>query len=360
MKKQVTYFSLLALVGTAFYVLSSYFDGSQATLEELPWKKAVQIPKGWPKPVYDFEANPLSEEGFQLGRQLFYDPQLSKDNSVSCASCHLSYTGFTHVDHAVSHGINGRKGSRNTLALMNLAWSQHFMWDGGINHIEVQPLAPLESPQEMDMSLAEVVKRISESETYRKRFAKVFGSNKKISGQLVLKALSQYMLSLQSSDSKYDRVIRKEEGYSFTEYEANGYKLFTKHCASCHTEPLFTNGGFANNGLKPDTLYNDGGRIKISGKAEDSLKFKVPTLRNIAVTYPYMHDGRYRNLQMVLFHYSEGIHQTVNLAPQLKKGIKLNENEKRDLIAFLKTLTDTEFLRNPLFAFPRETIRQQR
>lgn len=353
MKNQLSFLSLMAVTIATFLLLTSYFDGSEAKLEEAPWLKAVKTPEGWPKPAYDFKANPITEDGYQLGRRLFYDPSLSKDGTTPCASCHLSYTGFTHVDHNVSHGIYGRKGTRNTLALMNLAWSTSFMWDGGINHIEVQPMAPLESPFEMDNSLAAVVKQLNENESYRAHFKKVYGTSKKITGQQVLKALSQYMLSLQTSNSKYDKVMRKQEGFAFSALEARGYELFKTHCSSCHTEPLFTNGGFANNGLEPDTLYNDGGRIKITRKIADSLKFKVPTLRNIEVTYPYMHDGRYRNLQMVLFHYSDGIHQTINLAPQLKNGIKLNETEKHDLIAFLKTLTDKEFLKNPLFAYPR-------
>jgi cytochrome c peroxidase len=148
--------------------------------------------------------------------------------------------------------------------------------------------------------------------------------------------------------------MRKDAGITFTQAEQKGLDLFRKHCASCHTEPLFTNGAFENNGLAPDSVLRDGGRIKITRLKTDSLKFKVPSLRNIEVSYPYMHDGRYRNLQMVLFHYSNAIAQTVNLSPQLKNGISLTEEDKNNLIAFLKTLTDEEFLRDTRYYYFRD------
>jgi cytochrome c peroxidase len=148
--------------------------------------------------------------------------------------------------------------------------------------------------------------------------------------------------------------MRKEPGVTFNQYEEKGLALFRKHCASCHTEPLFTNGGFENNGLAPDSIFKDGGRIKITRQKTDSLKFKVPSLRNIEVSYPYMHDGRYRNLQMVLFHYTNAITQSETLSPKLKKGLNLTEDDKNSLIAFLKTLTDEEFLHDKRFYFFRD------
>ena len=134
----------------------------------------IDIPKNWPKPVYDFKNNPLTEEGFQLGRQLFYDPILSKDNTISCASCHLQATGFTHVDHDLSHGIDGKIGTRNSMTIMNVAWSKNFMWDGGVNHLDVQPLAPLSNSVEMDENLAHVVKKLNSSTKYKTLFYKAF------------------------------------------------------------------------------------------------------------------------------------------------------------------------------------------
>lgn len=312
----------------------------------------VEVLKGWPKPAYDFSKNPVTENGFQLGRKLFFDPLLSADSTISCASCHLQYTNFTHVDHALSHGIYGLKGTRNTLAIVNPAWSKSFMWDGGINNLEVQPLGPIANPVEMNSSLPDVISKLKRSEEYRHRFKIAFGDSAEITGQLMLKALSQFMSTFVSCNSKYDKVMRKEEGVSFTEQEAKGLKLFRKHCESCHKEPLFTNNEFDNNGLPVDAELKDGGRIKITHKIEDSLKFKVPSLRNVEVSYPYMHDGRFRNLQMVLFHYTAGLEQTFNVSSKLKKPIEMSEDDKRCMIAFLKTLTDKEFLSDPKYKAP--------
>lgn len=316
-----------------------------AQLSTSPLK--FEKPKGWPKPVYDFAAHPVSTEGYELGKELFHDPILSRDSTISCASCHLQFTNFTHVDHRLSHGIDGRQGTRNTLAIVNAAWKKTLMWDGAANHLEVQALAPLHNPVEMDFSLEGAQKRLARSVFYREKFADAFPGDVEITGQRILQAMAQYVVMLTSANSKYDRVMRGESGIAFTETEANGYKLFKVHCANCHTEPLFTNDEFANNGLPVDTFLMDNGRQKISGLAADSLKFKVPTLRNIEVSYPYMHDGRFRNLPMVLFHYTNGIAQSSTLHPSLSSPLPLGETEKRDLIAFMKTLTDHEFLRNP-------------
>lgn len=326
-------------------ILFSSFSAERAA-NPLPGDTIIiQTPKGWPRPVYDFKKNPVTKSGFELGRKLFFDPVLSKDSTISCASCHLQFTNYTHVDHAVSHGIYGKKGTRNTLSIINTAWTKLFMWDGGINNIEVQPLGPIENPVEMDTKLEVIVEKLKRSKTFPGKFKSAFGTDE-ITGQRVLKALAQYMVSIQSCNSKYDKVMRKEPGVAFTAYEEKGLALFRKHCASCHTEPLFTNGEFENNGLAPDSIYKDGGRIKITRNKSDSLKFKVPSLRNVEVSYPYMHDGRYRNLQMVLFHYTNNIAQSETLSPKLKKGIVLTEEDKNNLIAFLKTLTDEEFLHN--------------
>lgn len=329
-------------------MLSSFRPQGKSDKNELI---KFKIPEGWPRPVYDLEKHPVSRQGFELGRKLFFDPVLSGDSSISCAGCHLPFTSFTHVDHAVSHGIQGRKGTRNTLAIVNLAWNKNFMWDGSVNHLEVQPLAPIESEVEMHSSLKTIVEKLKKIDWYRKKFRLVFGEKTGISGELVLKALSQYMLALQSYNSKYDKVMRGEPGITFTEMESRGLELFRKSCASCHTEPLFTNHGFENNGLEPDTFFRDGGRIKVTRDPNDSLKFRVPSLRNIELSYPYMHDGRFRNLQMVLFHYSDDIHQTVNLSEKVSQPLNLTEQDKKSIIAFLKTLTDMEFLRNPEFTY---------
>ncbi len=311
------------------------------------------VPKKWPKPVYNFTKNPLTEEGFQLGRKLFYDPILSRDSTIACASCHLQYTGFTHVDHAVSHGIEGRKGNRNSPVLINLAWNSNFHWDGGVNNLDVQGINPIQHPAEMDNSLEEAIRRLSKSETYPSLFKKAFGSTE-INTATIMKALTQYNVSLVSSNSKYDQVFRKEKGISFTEQEKNGLKIFNTHCAACHKAPLFTNTFFASNGLKIDSLLNDVGRYSITQQPKDSMQFKIPTLRNIEFTFPYMHDGRFRKLKDVINYYSDGINvKDKYLSSQLLKPMNFNEMQKKDLLAFLYTLTDKSFLYNKRFSFPK-------
>jgi cytochrome c peroxidase len=306
------------------------------------------VPKNFPKPFYDFSNNPLSAEKIALGKTLFYDPILSKDNTISCSSCHLSYTAFTHTDHNLSHGIDNRIGVRNAPALMNLAWNKYFMWDGAVHQLDMQALAPISNHDEMDETIENVVVKLQHSTKYKQLFYKAFNDSN-ATGEHTLKAIAQFMVTLVSASSKYDKVVRKESGYSFTENELKGYNLFKQNCASCHTEPLFTNNEFENNGLMPDKFLNDIGRAKISQNPADSFKFKVPSLRNVELSYPYMHDGRFPNLQMVLFHYTEDIHQCATLSNQLKKKIVLSEADKNNLMAFLKTLTDEEFLQNPRF-----------
>jgi cytochrome c peroxidase len=302
-----------------------------------------EVPPKWPKPIYDFSKNALTQAGFKLGRKLFFDPLLSKDSSVSCSSCHLQFTGFTHVDHALSHGINGLKGTRNSMALINLAWNNSFMWDGGVNNLEVQPLNPITSQTEMDETLEHVVFKLNRSAAYRKRFLLAFGDSL-ITGQRVLKALAQFAVALESYNSKYDKHIRHEPGSAFTPEEERGLRLFRAHCDGCHKEPLFMSNTFENNGLPADKELKDIGRMKITGNPDDSLKFRVPTLRNISVSYPYMHDGRFHSLGQVLDHYTSGIMQSRTLAKQLRHGLSLTDDDKKDLILFLQTLTDKDFL----------------
>lgn len=310
-------------------------------------KPLFEVPDGWPKPVYDFKKNPLSEKKIELGRILFNDPILSRDSTISCTSCHLQYTAFTHVDHKLSHGIDNRIGTRNSPALMNLAWAGSFMWDGSVNHLDVQALAPISNPLEMDESIAHVLKKLQSGAKYPKLFYEAF-SDSIITSEYVLKSLSQFMLTMVSSNSKYDRVMRNED--TFSTKELKGYKIFQQNCNACHTEPLFTNMKFENNGLPCDDSLKDIGKMKVSLNAADSLKFKVPTLRNIEHSQPYMHDGRFKNLNQVLNYYAMGIQHSPTLNPLLKKGIYLTNSEKVELIAFLLTLTDKEFLYNPKFS----------
>lgn len=317
-------------------------------------KGAAIYPKSWPKPTYDLSEKAISEEGFQLGRSLFYDPMLSRDSTISCATCHLQYTGFTHVDHNVSHGIEGRKGTRNAPALINLAWKKFFHWDGGVNHIEAQGINPLTHPAEMDNTLPEILRRLTLNDDYRKQFQLVYGSDQITTAKL-MNALSQFTRSLISANSKYDQVLRKEKGVTFTEQEQSGLVIFRQHCVSCHQEPLFTTHQFKSNGLPRDLQYNDLGRFAITGKEVDSFLFMVPTLRNIEFTFPYMHDGRFRKLKEVISYYSEKIDPTnIHLSRELNGPIHLSDKQQKDLLAFLYTLTDKQFLYNPRFSFPKK------
>jgi cytochrome c peroxidase len=332
------------------YILILCF-GLAVTSFRLAEEALFKVPEGWPPPVYHFENNPLTKSKIQLGRALFYDPTLSRNNIVSCASCHSPYNAFTHADHALSHGIEDRIGTRNSSALMNLAWQKLFMRDGAVNHLDMQALAPISNPVEMDESLANVVLKLQSGSLYPDLFYEAFGDSV-ITGEHTLKAISQFLLTLVSSHSKYDSVMLHQA--VFTVQENNGYQLFRQHCSSCHTEPLFTNDEFMNNGLKPDPALMDVGRYKVTLNPEDLLKFKVPSLRNIEFSYPYMHDGRFRKLSQVLDHYTTGIVESNTLADTLRLPIILTSNEKVDLVAFLLTLTDRSFLFNPQFSYPKD------
>jgi cytochrome c peroxidase len=316
-------------------------------------KSLFSKPNNFPAPTYDFTKNKLSKNKIELGRALFYDPILSENNAISCASCHLQYTAFAHVDHRLSHGIYDRIGNRNAPALINLAWQKLLMWDGAVNHLDVQPLAPIHNSAEMNENISDVVKKLQQSKIYPPLFYQSFGDSI-ITGEHTLKAIAQFMLTIVSANSKYDKVKRNET--QFTAQEKKGYELFKQHCNSCHQEPLFTTNNFANNGLKIDTALNDVGRFKITQNNYDSLKFKIPTLRNIEFSYPYMHDGRFKNLNEVLKHYTSEIEKSKTLAEELKQPIVLSSNQKIDLIAFLLTLTDKEFLFDKKYSYPTKIL----
>lgn len=305
------------------------------------------VPKGWPKPTYDFEKHPLSQEGFELGKSLFYDPYISKDEMTSCASCHFQGNAFSHKDHHTSHGVGDKMGSRNSIALVNLAWSKTFMWDGAVTDLIKQPANPITNPIEMNETMENVVTKLNKSNTYPLLFEKAFG-NREITQDRILQALSQFLVMIKSTDTKYDKVMRGEE--QFTVSESNGYKIFKNNCAACHTEPLFTNNDFAYNGLPLDSIYKDVGRMKITHNPKDSLKFKVPSLRNIYFSADYMHDGRFANLEEVLQHYN-ALPKSKLLPKPLRKPMNLSEKDLTDLYDFLGTLIDKGIVRNLNLAY---------
>jgi cytochrome c peroxidase len=308
----------------------------------------LEYPDYFPQPAYNFKNNPLSEETIELGRVLFYDPILSRDNTISCASCHSPYNSFAHSDHDLSHGIDDQIGNRNAPALFNLAWQSTFMWDGAINNLDMQALAPISHPMEMDESIQNIVLKLQQKEIYPGLFKEAFGDTL-ITGEYVLKALSQFQLTLISANSKYDHIKKGED--KFNEQESRGYDLFKRNCNSCHTEPLFSNYSFANNGLIVDTTLNDFGKYVITRQSKDSLLFKVPSLRNLKFTSPYIHDGRFKKLNEVLNHYISGIIKTETLDSLLGDPIELSSNDKADVLAFLLTLNDTDFVFNPKHQF---------
>lgn len=304
-------------------------------------------PSNFPDPVYPLDQNPITMEKFKLGRELFYSKVLSSDNSISCASCHAQTHGFADHNIAFSVGVGGEVGLRNAPPIFNMAWLPYFMWDGGVNHLEVFSVAPITNPLEMNETMEHVINKLNNSDYWKTRFSAAFGSEV-VTDQNLLLALTQYMLMIVSDQSKYDQVTRGQA--TFTAQEQAGYDLFSQKCASCHTEPLFTNNAFINNGL--DLVSDDLGRAKITQLDSDKGKFKVPTLRNVLLTYPYMHDGRFFTIDQVLEHYNSGVEAHPNLDPSLQNGIPLSATDKTNLKAFFETLTDYELLGNKLVAEP--------
>ncbi len=333
-------------------VLFAFVSAIRVTVSETPATALpFVVPPGFPQPRYALDRNPLTVEGVALGRTLFYDARLSRDSSIACAECHSQPYAFSHHGHDVSHGIDNGVGTRNALAVQNLAWNPSFFWDGGVADLDLLPIVPIQDHAEMGNTMANVVGMLQRDKQYPARFKAAFGTDDVTSARM-LQALSQFMLTLVSSNSHYDKHIRNEAGGTFTPAELAGEQLFTqKGCVKCHAGPLFTDYSFRNNGLS--LAYNqDEGRAKITEQAEDQYKFRVPTLRNVAQTFPYMHDGRFVSLEAVLKHYATGVYATSNLDPLLinksgKPGIPLTAIEQAQLIAFLKTLTDESFLTSP-------------
>jgi cytochrome c peroxidase len=333
------------IVGSIIIAQACKPDPSFEPAVEAPFE--FTVPQGWPTPFYNYSNNPLSKQGFELGRKLFYDTRLSKDNTVSCGSCHQQFSAFAQIDHPVSHGVNDLVGNRNSPALFNLNWHTSFFWDGGVNHIENQPIAPIQNPVEMDETMANVVTKLQADATYRSMFKAAFG-DESVTSQRIAKAFAQFMGMMVSSNAKYDKYKRGESGGAFTQQELDGYDVYKQNCAACHTEPLFTDFSYRNNGL-PQASVNDSGRAHITLSIADLYKFKVPSLRNLKYTWPYMHDGRFNNIDQVLSHYASGILQSPTLDARLATGIQLTDKQKEDLKAFLNTLNDEVFVANTMF-----------
>lgn len=307
-------------------------------------------PSNFPEPTYTFYNNAVTEEGFKLGRKIFFDPILSIDGSISCSSCHNQTFAFADLpQHPFSVGIDGLVGTRNAPALANLAFMKEFFWDGGVTHLDFVPINAIESPVEMGEEIIAVVAKIKNDSEYPALFEAAFNTTE-INMPLLMDALAQYMLLMVSNNSKYDAYLKGEE--TLTTKELKGLQLFDQKCESCHSGILFTNQDYFNNGI--DSVFSDSGRATISANSLDIGKFKVPTLRNISLTAPYMHNAKFNTLKEVLDHYDHGVLASSTLASSLIQangdlGIPLSIEEKEAILAFLETLTDYELLNNSIF-----------
>ncbi len=311
--------------------------------------------------------NPLTVEGVALGRQLFYEKALSVDNTVACASCHRQELAFTD-GLARAQGVNGAQSPRSAMSLANLLWEPKLTWDGVAATLETQARIPIEKPVEMHQSLAAGVARLQQLPAYPALFRKAFGRSTATEDN-TLKALAQFERTLISGNSRYDQ-FRRGNRTALSGYEQQGLVLFSTHpngtlrggnCGDCHSGDLQTNHTFSNNGL--DAAPADLGLGAATGRPTDNGKFRVPSLRNIALTAPYMHDGRFATLADVVDHYNEHVAlnspnidplllNTTNDPRQQSFTLDLTADEKAQIVAFLRTLTDSTFVHDPRFAKP--------
>jgi cytochrome c peroxidase len=339
-------------------------------------KPESEFPEHFGNKTFDNPNNPVTSAGFELGRFLFYDKRLSSNDSISCASCHRQELAFTDGK-AQAVGVNGRVSARGSMMLANLLWSSRFHWDGKFSSLEEQALAPISNPLEMNLPINLAIAKLKQSGFYGDKFAKAFGDSL-ISQERLAKALAQFTRSLISSSSKYDLFLQKKAQLSPS--EDTGRLLFLTHpialmglrganCGDCHFGALvqgdpFEFRGFHNNGLDDDSKLKEG-LAAITQNPNDKGKFKAPSLRNITLTAPYMHDGRFKTLKEVLDHYDQHIVKSRtlseliiaasnNIDPNPAGPIKLGltENEKKHILAFLNTLTDLKFTSDKRFSDP--------
>ncbi|SDT87710.1 cytochrome c peroxidase [Polaribacter sp. Hel1_33_78] len=300
--------------------------------------------------------NPLTQEGVALGKKLFFDTILSGDETQSCASCHDPKKSFTDQQQ-FSNGVNDNLGTRNAMPLFNLAWNfdERFAWDGKEFSLEKQALEPVSNPIEMHGNWENITKKLQNNLEYKDLFLRAFGTSI-IDSTLVTKAIAQFERTLISGNSKFDKYLRGE--INLTPEEQNGFDVFMDeskgdcfHCHGSDNNPIWSDNKFHNNGL--DNVFVDLGLGKITGDPKDNGKFKSPSIRNLAFTAPYMHDGRFATLEEVINHYSEGLKRSPTIDPLMKKvdegGVHLSTQDKSNLKAFLQTLSDYDFINNPTF-----------
>ena len=309
----------------------------------------IDIPKGFP--AIDFpEGNEFSPERWALGKRLFYDPILSLDSTLSCASCHKQELSFAD-DVAFSDGVLNRPGTRNAPSLANIAYHPYFTREGGVATLEMQVLVPIQEHNEFAYNIVEIANKLEKIESYVKESEAAYGRGP--DHFVITRAISNFERSLISGNSPYDQFTFQNKSNALTPLEEQGKDLFFSDrtsCGTCHGGFNFSDYSFANNGLYE--MYDDPGRYRLTGIEEDRALFKVASLRNVALTAPYMHDGRLPTLEAVLEHYENGIHQSPTLSPILQNGISLTENEKTDLTNFLHTLTDETLINDERFSSP--------
>lgn len=335
-------------------------DLSDIAYQPVPYQ--IQAPAGFPQLEIPAD-NPTTVDGVLLGRMLFFDPILSADSTMSCSSCHLQAGNFTD-NLAVSKGVDGNPGRRSSMSLLDVAFHYTgFFWDGRAESLEEQALLPVEDPVELHESWPNVETKLRRHTNYPLAFRKAFGINhtSEIDRYLAAKAIAQFERTLISSgNSRYDRFFRGE--IFLTDSEFNGFEIYFDvnnelpdgECNHCHAPPLFTVNEYRNNGIESvGSLHSfpDPGRGMVSGDTLENGKFKIPTLRNIEYTAPYMHDGRFTTLEEVVDHYNSGGHRQLNTDPLIRQ-LGLTPAQKQDLIAFLRTLADTTFLKNPEHSNP--------
>ena len=350
---------ILVLFFLVFLQSCCFSDCDELDEEYNPSPYLLEVPPSLP-PIDIPLDNPLTVEGVSLGRKLFYEPLLSKDGSQSCSSCHIQVNGFSDPN-AFSVGVDGIQGRRNAMAIFNLAWSPNLNWDGSSDNLEEQAFEPITNPIEMHESWGNVAEKLNAHYLYPDLFKKAFGIDE-IDSIYVTKALAQFERTLISGNSKWDKWLIGAA--SLTDQERLGWDLFNldktefssgADCFHCHTAPHFTDFTFHNNGLDNDESFLDLGLYETTSDELDKAKFKTPTLRNIDVSGPYMHDGRFQTLEEVIEHYNSGGHSSSTIDPLMKnvgEGLELSDEEKQALLAFLRTLTDEEFLNNPNFSNP--------
>lgn len=349
-------------------VLFAFYSCKKGEVKPYARPYKLEEPTHFPKMEIPLD-NPLTIEGVELGRRLFYEKRLSGDNSLSCGGCHFAAFGFSDPNR-YSKGIDGTEGNRNSMALVNLGYQKFFFWDGRAKSIEEQILEPVPNPVEMHQSWKNAILKLNADKRYRKEFYTAFGTDQ-IDEYTVAKAIAQFLRTLISGESKYDILYKQTNGFTLSSSEQliyaqisneekAGYDLFLSlnggDCVHCHTGPLMQVNIFANNGL--DATFTDQGRGAVTGKAQDMGMFKVPSLRNIELTAPYMHDGRFQTLDEVIEHYSSGIVMSPTISPTMEfanqGGVQLDAFEKGLIKKFLLTLTDEKFFKNPKFAPPTE------